>query len=355
MAHYLGGLLGGEPEVAVQVALRMAAGDWRATVPLRTGDTASLMAALHTTHRNLNQVFRELCEAAENNLRAAMQVDASANVLAKTAGEQMEGLERTGQNLAHIGAVVGQSAAHISQTDEMAGHAASVASEGGKAVSASVVAMRQIAQKIGVVDEIAYQTNLLALNAAIEAARAGQHGKGFAVVAAEVRKLAERSQTAAGEIGALAAQSDGLAARAGLLLDGVVPEIRRTAELVAEINSAGREQTHSIELMQSSIVQLHQSTQSNASAAEELSATAEEMHNQARRLRDLLEGQMLEDTPMPRRQQAARPGPVKPVIVPAPIAAPARRSPPPKATGPIALPPAQAPASGVDESKFVRF
>jgi methyl-accepting chemotaxis protein len=162
------------------------------------------------------------------------------------------------------------------------------AAGGGQAVTETVTAMKQIAKKIGIIDDIAYQTNLLALNAAIEAARAGEHGKGFAVVAAEVRKLAERSQVAAQEIGQLAGNSVGLAEKAGKLLDEIVPATKKTADLVQEITAASEEQTTGVGQVNIAMEQLNQITQQNASASEELAATAEEMNGQANSLQDLM-------------------------------------------------------------------
>jgi methyl-accepting chemotaxis protein len=148
--------------------------------------------------------------------------------------------------------------------------------------------MKQIAQKIGIIDDIAYQTNLLALNAAIEAARAGEHGKGFAVVAAEVRKLAERSQVAAQEIGTVASSSVELAEKAGRLLDAIVPNIRKTSDLVQEITAASEEQSSGVGQINGAVTQLSQTTQQNASSSEELAATAEEMSGQAEQLQQAM-------------------------------------------------------------------
>ena len=148
--------------------------------------------------------------------------------------------------------------------------------------------MKQIAQKISIIDDIAYQTNLLALNAAIEAARAGEHGKGFAVVAAEVRKLAERSQVAAQEIGTVASSSVELAEKAGKLLDEMVPSIKKTSDLVQEISAASQEQSSGVGQINSAVTQLSQTTQQNASSSEELAATAEEMSGQAEQLQQTM-------------------------------------------------------------------
>jgi len=170
----------------------------------------------------------------------------------------------------------------------MATKASKEAADGGDAVTQTVKAMKQIAQKISIVDDIAYQTNLLALNAAIEAARAGEHGKGFAVVAAEVRKLAERSQEAAKEIGDLASNSVSTAERAGKLLDEIVPSIQKTSELVQEIAAASQEQSQSVTQIGGAMGQLSKATQQNASASEELAATSEELSGQAEQLQQTM-------------------------------------------------------------------
>jgi methyl-accepting chemotaxis protein len=185
-----------------------------------------------------------------------------------------------------MSASISQNSDNAKVTDGMATHVSKEAIEGGAAVSHTVTAMKQIAAKIGIVDDIAYQTNLLALNAAIEAARAGEHGKGFAVVAAEVRKLAERSQAAAKEIGELATNSVATSERAGSLLNAIVPSIQKTSELVQEIAASSTEQSESVTQIGGAMGQLSKATQQNASASEELAATSEELSAQAKQLQD---------------------------------------------------------------------
>jgi methyl-accepting chemotaxis protein len=181
-----------------------------------------------------------------------------------------------------------QNADNATQTEKIALKAASDAKEGGQAVNHTVDAMRQIAAKISIVEEIARQTNLLALNAAIEAARAGEHGKGFAVVASEVRKLAERSQRAAGEITQLAGSSVEVAEKAGKLLSTILPDVQKTAELVQEITAASREQDSGAGQINKAIQQLDQVIQQNAASSEETSSTSEELAGQAGQLQSAI-------------------------------------------------------------------
>jgi methyl-accepting chemotaxis protein len=183
-----------------------------------------------------------------------------------------------------MNATIKQNSDNAQQTERIALKSATDATESGKAVTDTVGAMKNIAEKISIIEEIARQTNLLALNAAIEAARAGEHGKGFAVVAAEVRKLAERSQVAAGEISQLSSSSVEVAERAGLMLAKLVPDIQKTAELVQEISAASKEQTSGADQINGAIQQLNQVIQTNAGAAEEMASTSEELATQAQQL-----------------------------------------------------------------------
>jgi methyl-accepting chemotaxis protein len=187
-----------------------------------------------------------------------------------------------------MSASITQNAENSRQTEQMASGAARSADESGRAVLETVGAMRQIAEKTGIIEEIAYQTNLLALNAAIEAARAGEHGRGFAVVATEVRKLAERAQRATREIGDLAGSSVQVAERSGKLLAELVPSIRKTADLVQEVAAASQEQSAGVGQVSKAMAVVDQVTQRNASASEELSSTAEEMSSQSEALLQLI-------------------------------------------------------------------
>jgi len=238
----------------------------------------------NSTAESLTRVLDEVRSAADALTGAANQVSATAQSLSQAASEQAASVEETSSQIDVMSASISQNSDNARVTDGMATKASKEATDGGSAVSQTVVAMKQIAAKIGIVDDIAYQTNLLALNAAIEAARAGEHGKGFAVVAAEVRKLAERSQEAAKEIGDLAGSSVSTAERAGKLLDEIVPSIQKTSELVQEIAAASAEQSESVVQIGGAMGQLSKATQQNASASEELAATSEELSGQAEQL-----------------------------------------------------------------------
>ena len=253
--------------------------------------TRDMQGAFNQVKGDANASFQKLAEiidevrgAADALTGAANQVSATAQSLSQAASEQAASVEQTTASIDVMSASIAQNSDNARVTDGMATKTSTEAGEGGGAVSQTVTAMKQIASKIGIVDDIAYQTNLLALNAAIEAARAGEHGKGFAVVAAEVRKLAERSQQAAKEIGDLAGNSVSTAERAGRLLDAIVPSIQKTSELVQEIAAASAEQSESVVQIGGAMGQLSKATQQNASASEELAATSEELSGQAEQL-----------------------------------------------------------------------
>lgn len=268
----------------MEVVRKVASGDLTVQVTTQANDNSSLLFSMKQMCEHLLSTLREIRISADSLASASEEIAASSQTLSQTSTEQAANVEETSSAVEEISSTVAQNAQNAQITDTIAGKSALGAIEGGKAVKETVQAMRRIADKISIIDDIAYQTNLLALNAAIEAARAGEHGRGFAVVSAEVRKLAERSQIAAQEIGEVAGNSVTLAEQAGLQLDELVPSIRKTADLVQEISAASREQTTGLNQISTAVNQLAQATQSTASASEELSATAEEMSSQAQNL-----------------------------------------------------------------------
>ena len=273
----------------VEQVRRAASGDLRqAEWEVRADELGQVQSALQEMTVHLGRVIAEVRGGAGAVSGASQQVSATAQALSQGTGEQAASVEETTSSLEEMGASITQNAESSRRTEAMAKEAAKNATESGTAVAQTLDAMQAIAEKISIVEEIAYQTNLLALNAAIEAARAGEHGKGFAVVATEVRKLAERAQKAAKEIGALAATSVQVAARSGSLLDQLVPVIQKTADLVQEVAAASAEQSSGVGQVSRAMATVDQVAQRNATAAEELSSTAEEMTSHSRGLEELV-------------------------------------------------------------------
>jgi methyl-accepting chemotaxis protein len=297
----------------VAVAQRIAEGDLRDSVEVtRYDELGRLEAAMQTMGENLRGIIAEVRSGSQALAAASSEVSATAQTLSQGTGEQASSVEETSSSLEEMTASISQNAASSRQTEEMAALGARDAEESGRAVTETVSAMRSIAERTAVVEEIAYQTNLLALNAAIEAARAGDHGRGFAVVASEVRKLAERSQRAAQEISQLAGTSMEVAARTGKLIGSLVPSIRKTADLIGEVAAASQEQASGVGQVSKAMAVVDQVTQRNASAAEELSSTSEEMASQAESLLQLIDFfKVAEQGRAARTGAAARPVPRK--------------------------------------------
>ena len=265
------------------IADRIADGDLT-VMPQPLSDRDTLGLALERMVERLRGIVADALSASDNVSSGSQELSASSEQLSQGATEQASSAEEASASMEEMAANIKQNADNAAQTEKIARQSSKDAEASGEAVNRAVVAMRTIAEKISIVQEIARQTDLLALNAAVEAARAGEHGKGFAVVASEVRKLAERSQAAASEISSLSGETVKAAADAGDMLNRLVPDIRKTAELVAEISAACREQDIGASQINEAIQQLDKVTQQNSGASEEMSATSEELAAQAEEL-----------------------------------------------------------------------
>ncbi len=278
--------LGGEPARIAEIAERIAAGDLSINLESGKKGDVGVYAAMKTMTEKLKEVVMNVKSAADNVASGSLELSASAEQMSQGSTEQAASAEEASSSMEQMASNIKQNADNAQQTEKISVKAAADAKEGGEAVTQAVSAMKEIAGKISIIEEIARQTNLLALNAAIEAARAGEHGKGFAVVAAEVRKLAERSQTAAAEISDLSSSSVEVAEQAGEMLSKIVPDIQKTADLVQEINAASNEQNTGADQINKAIQQLDQVIQQNAGASEEMSSTSEELSSQAEQLQN---------------------------------------------------------------------
>ncbi len=273
----------------VEHAERIAAGDLTKEITVTSrSETGKLQQAMLEMTTTLSGIIKDVREGSSAVASASSQLSSSAQSLSQGTSEQAASVEETSSSLEQMNASITQNASYSRQVEQMASKGARAAEESGSAVKETVGAMKEIATRISIIEEIAYQTNLLALNAAIEAARAGDQGRGFAVVAAEVRKLAERSQSAAKEIGDLATKSVGVAEQSGVLITELVPTIKKTAELIQDVAAASKEQSAGVDQINKAMNQVDTVTQRNASSAEELSSTAEELAAQSKQLQQLM-------------------------------------------------------------------
>jgi methyl-accepting chemotaxis protein len=269
------------------IAAKLSEGDLDVVITKRS-EADMLMASLAKMLERLTEVVREVQTGAENVATGSEELSDSAQSLSQGSTQQAAAVEESSSSMEEMASSIAQNADNARQTEAIAVGAAKDALESAQAVAQTVAAMKEIAGKISIIEEIARQTDLLALNAAIEAARAGDQGKGFAVVASEVRKLAERSQAAAGEINELSGSSMAIAQKAGELLQKLAPNIQRTAELVQEISAASSEQSAGASQVNKALQQLDQVVQQNAASSEQLSSTSEELSAQAVQLKETI-------------------------------------------------------------------
>ncbi|RXH29003.1 chemotaxis protein [Bradyrhizobium nanningense] len=293
---------------AVGLAGAVAQGDLSQTIPSASNDEiGDLVRSLNAMVEKLRQIVAEAITAASNVSAGSQELSASAEQLSQGATEQASSAEEASSSMEEMASNVKQNADNANQTEKIAARSAQDAEASGVAVGRAVQAMQTIAEKITIVQEIARQTDLLALNAAVEAARAGEHGKGFAVVASEVRKLAERSQAAAADIGTLSTETVKVAQEAGDMLSKLVPDIKKTAELVQEITAACREQDVGSAQINQAIQQLDKVGQQNASASEQVSSTSEELASQAEQLQSTISFFRIDDAVRNKEKTAAEP------------------------------------------------
>lgn len=304
MWFYINGTIINPISTIVRFLNQAASGDYTQRVTAKRKDEiGTILNALNTMSAKLGEVVNEIMDGSARVAAGSEELSATAESLADGATRQASSLEEVSSSMEEMASNIEATAQNAHDTEGIARSSSVNAEEGGGAVAETVEAMKQIAEKISIIEDIARQTNLLALNAAIEAARAGEHGKGFAVVAAEVRKLAERSGLAAAEISELSTNSVAVAEKAGKMLGGLVPDIQKTADLIQEISLASNEQNAGAEQINAALQQLDSVVQQNASASEQMASTSHDLAGQASQLQQTISffrvGNVPSSTPRP--------------------------------------------------------